>query len=182
MANKFYSIKVSRKGKDPRQWIKDVDASIHFELQDRLVEVANEAVKNMQSYIKTNALRKPTTGLLENSITDAELLDTVAGVHIGIGRITNLPRYWEVINDGGYVPPPNIGYFGDHQPPTPGGSGDTWTHTGRTEMGFEEIFTMFPSTPIRPMKYIEVTNDDFLIPRIKQEIARLNRELKQESI
>jgi len=127
------------------------------------------------------AVRPPTTGRLENSIT-SELLSSVSGVHIGIGRISNLPKYWEVINDGGYVPPANIGFFGDGNPPITGGAGEKWTHTGRSEFGFENSFLMFPNKAIKPMHYIELTNDIFLIPQIEKELKRLNSEIKKESL
>lgn len=181
MATNFRTIKVIKKGKDPRQWIREVDAHIHFEFQERLVELANEAVQVLRQTIRSMALRPPTTGRLENSI-ESELLNTIGGVHIGIGRISNLPKYWEVINDGGYVPPANIGFFGEGNPPITGGAGEKWTHTGKSEFGFENQWLLTPSKPIQPMHYIELTNDIFLIPHIEAELKRLNKEIKQVSL
>lgn len=174
-------LKISRRGKDPRQWFKEIDGKIHFEFQERLVEVANEAVQNMRQLIRSMAVRPPTSGRLENSI-EAELLGSTGGIHIGIGRITSLPPYWEVLNDGGYIPPANIGFFGDGEAPRAGGAGQKWTHTGYSEYGFENNFLMTPTKAIKPMHYIELTNDIFLIPHIESEIRRLNKEMRQASI
>ena len=73
---------------------------------------------------------------------------------VGVGDINNLNnnfRYWRVINNGGYVPPANLGYFSDGAPIN-GGSGKLWTHTGQKGKG---NFFMKPKKPIEGKHYLE---------------------------
>jgi hypothetical protein len=82
---------------------------------------------------------------------------------LGIGEKRDLQLhapYWKVINYGGYVPPPTIGYFGNGKGPLAGGGGERFTATGGwkgtnpyTRGG--NSFLMVPKKPITGMHYIE---------------------------
>lgn len=148
MPNQPFYISVKSRGKNPFQWMKDVNDKIHFEFQEKLVELGEETAARMGILIKA-AAKRPITGTLEDSIK-SEILNSTGGVEIGIGRISDLPRYWEVLNDGGYIPPANLGYFPGHTAPIPGGTGETWTHTGNNE-----DFLMIPKKPMTPVLYID---------------------------
>ena len=166
MANTAY-IKITRKGKSPVDFMKDVDDKIHVEFQQRLAELGELCAEKMKEVIKSSIKRKG-EGTLENSI-DSKILDSRGGIHIGIGTISELPIYWEVLNNGGYVPPANKGYFGDGNPPIKGGAGEVWTHTGKD-------FFMTPKKAIEPMRYIEVSSDELKL-NIEKEIDRLYLEM-----
>jgi len=169
MPNPFYvSIKV--KGKNPWQWFKEVNDKIHFEFQESLVELGEQTAIRMGDIIRASA-KRPLSGRLEESIK-SEIISSTGGVHIGIGKISELPPYWEVLNDGGYVPPSNVGYFPGHSRPTSGGGGELWTHTGNTE----EDFLMRPIKPIQPVRYIDISAAELKIS-IELEINKLMSEV-----
>jgi hypothetical protein len=66
--------------------------------------------------------------------------------------------YWKVINYGGYVPPPTIGYFSGGKGPMTGGGRDVFRHTDGwkgTNRGGGNSFLMVPKKPITGMHYIE---------------------------
>lgn len=159
MPNQNFYIKTTKKGKDPYLFIKEIEKNIYFEMQDRLVDIGEITAKRMREIIQDSIKRIGSTGRLENSIK-SEILDDTAGIHIGIGRISELPPYWEVINDGGYVPVPNRGFFasglgqsGEGVPPMPGVSGEQWIHTGA-----KGDYYMNPQKPIDPVGYVEISN------------------------
>jgi hypothetical protein len=179
MAQETFQVTVTTKGKNPIRWFQDINDRIHFEFQQRLVELGEEAAEKMKEIIRTNATRKPTTGRLENSI-DSEIISDVAGVTIGIGKISKLPIYWEVVNDGGYIPPPNIGAFDSGAPDKSllGKGTEQWHRTGGVEQiyGFEQLYFLNPKTPIKAMNYIQLTEQD-LVDHIQKEINNLYKEL-----
>lgn len=174
MPNQVMTVRIVTKGKSPLAWIQDVDKRIHFEMQSKLVDSAKATAELMKKIIKSSIKRDGSTGKLENSI-NVELLNTEAGVHIGIGRITNLPPYWQVIDEGGYIPPANLGYFGNTEAPQAGKSGEKWTHTGdRTD------FLMIPKKLIEPIRYVEISETE-LRQHIAKQIRQLMPLIKQES-
>ncbi len=156
-------VQVTSKGKNPLQWFKEVDAKIHFELQAKLVELGEQTAIRMGDIIRASIKRPGSTGLLENSIK-SYLLNSTGGVTIGIGKISDLPKYWEVINSGGYVPPANIGFF-DSGAPVKGGSGEQWHHTGGQEVsyGFEKSYFIHPKKPIEPVRYVDIAAQELTI-------------------
>ena len=76
--------------------------------------------------------------------------------YVGVGKISDMPIYWAVVNYGGYTPPANFGYFpsGGPNKGLTGKGKEFWTHTGTIGGG---NFRMVPKSPIRPMNYIEKT-------------------------
>ncbi len=170
-------VQVTSKGKNPLQWFKEVDAKIHFELQAKLVELGEQTAIRMGEIIKSSIKRPGSSGLLENSIK-SYLLNDVGGVSIGIGKIDELPRYWEVINSGGYIPPANIGFF-DGGAPVKGGSGEQWHHTGG-QGGFEKSYFIHPKKPIEPVKYVDIANQE-LIGNIEQAVKNIMKEVDRAS-
>lgn len=177
MPEKTFFVQVKKSGgKHPLQWIKEVDDKIHFDFQLRLVELGEQTASRMGEIIKFSLKRGSSTGLLENSIKSV-VLDSVGGVHIGIGQTELMPPYWEVIDDGGYVPPPNIGTF-ESGAPKAGASGEQWYHTGGQEkvFGFNELYYLNPKKPIEPVKYSAIADLELNI-HIANELKRLYKEI-----
>lgn len=172
MAKPIYNVKITSQGKPPWEFMRNVTGRIHFEFQDKLVELSEETVARMQQIINESIKRPPSSGLLANSIK-MDILNTTAGVEIGIGKIADLPIYWEVINNGGYIPPANFGFFGMNKPPIKGETGEKWTHTGSNK-----DFLMIPKRPISPVRYAEISSQE-LRDHIINEINRLTAELKR---
>jgi len=129
-----------------------------------LANLAEDTVKTMCEIINSSR-KRPDKGThrLENSIDWEELIND-PGKHLQIGianieKMTKEAPYWEVLDQGGYVPPQNIGYFtsgsglsGDRTKPEAGGSGQTWIHTGG-EVG-QRYYRMQPSKAIEGIDYI----------------------------
>jgi hypothetical protein len=144
-------VTITLKGKNPLAWVKEVDDKIHFEFQAKVADLGELTALRMQEIIKSSIKRAGSTGRLENSI-DSTVLNSTGGVEVGIGDTARMPIYWEVINDGGYIPPANLGYFGEGKPPISGGNGEQWTHTGS-----KNDFLMVPRKPIEPVNYIGIS-------------------------
>jgi hypothetical protein len=177
MDNTFY-IKVTTKGKDPMLWLKEVNDKVHFEFQEILVELGIACAEKMREVIRGSLKRVGSTGLLENSI-QSELLTSTGGVTIGIGRISDLPPYWEVLNAGGYVPPRNKGFFasglgmsGQKGKPVSGAGGESWIHTGDSS-----DYLLTPKKPIDPVRYIDISAEELKV-NIQIQLAKLMKESK----
>jgi len=167
-------VTITLKGKNPLSWIKEVDDKIHFEFQAKVVELGELTAIRMQEIIKSSIKRAGSTGRLENSI-DSTVLNSTGGVEVGIGDTSKMPPYWEVLNDGGYVPPANLGYFGEGKPPQRGVTGEQWTHTGDSSN-----FLMIPRKPIEPVNYIGISARE-LQQHITQEIDKLYKSIDNVS-
>ncbi len=176
--SKPFFVTMQTRGKDPQLWIREINDKIHFEFQERLLELGEETAVRMGDIIRSSIKRPGSTGTLENSIK-AEILNSVGGITIGIGRISDMPPYWEVINDGGYVPPANIGTFESGEPKK-GASGEEWFHTGGQEQvyGFERLYYINPKKPIEPVKYIDIASTE-LIAKINEAVDNLMNEIEQ---
>jgi hypothetical protein len=81
---------------------------------------------------------------------------------LGIGEkkfLQTFARYWKVVNYGGYVPPPTLGYFGNGKGPN--GTGRDVFHNVPYWKGTNPYprnhnsFLMVPKKPITGMHYIE---------------------------
>jgi hypothetical protein len=130
--------------------------------EDTMFELADDIVSLMCNIIHTSRKRPDKgTHLLENSIDWEGLIDDPEKqVMIGIANIDKMTKeapYWEVLDQGGYVPVPNIGYFtsgsglsGDRTTPNAGSSGQTWVHTGKERRSY----LMKPSKAIEGIDYI----------------------------
>jgi len=125
---------------------------VYGEAQEGIVELGKKTADHMKYTIGSSKKRPSMTDRLENNI-NSEILNSVGGVEVGIGRIsqlkTNAP-YFEVLDQGGYVPPANLGYFlGNPSAPTPGGSGQVWIHSGDNK-----DYLMTPKKAIEGIDYI----------------------------
>jgi hypothetical protein len=155
-------------GKDPSQFLREVNQKIHFDFQAKLAELGIECAANMGNIIRGSIKRDGAKGTLENSIKSV-ILDDVAGVHIGIGDTQEMPPYWAIINFGG-LPPENAGFFGEGEYPQAGASGQQWTHTGKPG------FFMKPTKPIEPVLFVDLAAND-LERAIDQAIKELSKEV-----
>jgi len=171
MPNGTFSVQIITKGKNPTQWMKEVNDKIHFEFQERLVELGEETAIRMGEIITDNTKRY-SSGKLANNIK-SEILSSTGGVRIGIGNINTLKQnapYFEILNSGGYVPPANLGFFmGDPTFPTQSGAGQTWIHTGDSGKG---NYLMRPHKAIEGISYIEIASEE-LRKKIEREIQIL---------
>ncbi|MFA7247953.1 MAG: hypothetical protein WC169_12395, partial [Dehalococcoidia bacterium] len=95
-------VKITRKGKDPQQFLREVNGKIHFDLQARLVEIGEKAAITMQDILKSSGYN---LNELASNI-DSEFNNIGAGVYVGIGNISKFPvgknerTYYEAFNDG----------------------------------------------------------------------------------
>lgn len=125
MPNRFMTVKVTSQGKNPINFIRDIEIRFYPELQQRLVELSDDTVNTMRSIIDSSKKRPKTTGnKLEHAI-EREILSSIGGVQIGIGNISTLKSqapYFEVLDAGGYIPnygnlvPSGQFFPGDPQP------------------------------------------------------------------
>jgi len=143
-----------------------ISQSLQWEFEQEGETVANKMVANVKDYIDSN-VKRPNTGKLGNSIEVYPLVLETAlqaglsgtqqgGVAFGIGKISDMPDYWEYVNDGGVIPHDNLGFFagglglsGERGSPTPGGEGEEWVHTGDSS-----DFLLKPRKPTEPLQYI----------------------------
>ncbi len=174
----MFQLKITKRGRDPRQWFREVSSRIYPELQSQIVLSAEATAAIMQKILETSGYKLQK---LSNAI-GVDVLSSTGGVHVGIGNISNFPigqksgaSYWEAFNDGFAVTQANIGYFGDaFGKPQSGVSGDTWHHTGKGS-GF---FLMQPNKVIEPLRYIDIGYDE-LVKHINKEIDKFNNSIDQ---
>lgn len=98
--------------------LKDLDRVLDTEFRtasNKIKDIAEDTKKIMQSYIKPR--RRGSTGRLRESITVKKAYTGAGTIYYDVGRTKDMPIYWEVVNNGGYVPPPNKGYFGSNTKP-----------------------------------------------------------------
>ncbi|KKL77646.1 hypothetical protein LCGC14_2032800 [marine sediment metagenome] len=84
---------------------------------------------------------------------------------VGVGKKNTMnveAPYWSVVNYGGYLPPPAVGWFGTGNPPDStliGKGTEPWYDVkgigGGASLGGG--VWMFPKKPIRPMNFIQTT-------------------------
>ena len=138
--------------------------AVYEEAKTMIRELGHKTADNMGSIINsyrkrpsigTNKLEKSITSVFIAGVSHSGFLGLGRDIfthEVGIGEIAKMNReapYWEVLDVGGYVPPANLGYFGENNPPIPGGKGEAWIHTGR-----KEDFLMTPKSPIEGLDYI----------------------------
>jgi len=176
--NQFCTVKITTSGKNPINFLHDIPTRFYPEMQSRLVELAEMTVNRMREIISSSKKRPSMGSNLEDTIT-SEILDSTGGIGIGIGNITYLKSkapYFEVLNEGGYVPYSTVGgaplgsFYGDR--PVVGGSGQNWERSG------EKGFFMKPKKPIEGIHYIEIAGKE-LTQKIEIETKTwINNELK----
>lgn len=167
----FFTVKTSNKGKNPIQFMRDIQTQFYPELQSRLVDLAQETVGFMRNIISTSKKRPSFGNNLEKSI-ESEILNDVGGVEIGIGNITKLSSdapYYQVLNDGGYIPYSTVkgaplgSFYGDR--PEPGRSDQNWERSGN------KGFFMKPKKAIEGITYIDKADQNL---RDKLEVETKN--------
>lgn len=98
------NVSVKRYGKSIPTIMQEVSEMFHFETQQRIAEIAEEAAEDMKKIIKESKVRPDTSGnKLEDSIKSIPLI-TTGGVTMGIGEIEKAPKYWALLNYGGKHP------------------------------------------------------------------------------
>ena len=181
MSKGIWTVTITKKGKDPAQWLKEVTEQIYPELQNQIKLSAEATAEIMRKILLDSGYR---LDKLANAI-QVDLIKThPAGLEIGIGKISDLPvgqstgaSYWEAFNAGFKVTQENIGYFGDNfRAPEVGGSGEKWHHTGKGS-GF---FFMKPNKVIEPLRYIDIGYEE-LTKHIEKEIAKFMKSLESAS-
>lgn len=124
-------------------------------IEAEVTNLAEDAIEVMKNKIDSSR-KRPDKGThnLENSIDVKELInDPGIQLVIGVGEVAKMLKeapYFEVLDVGGYIPPANLGYFGEGEPPVAGGNGQSWTHTGS-----KSDFLMTPKSPIEGISYIQ---------------------------
>ena len=134
--------------------IKYIDSNlIYGQAQEKIRVVAHHSADHMRETISSSKKRHSTGNNLENAIT-AELIDDVGGIKYGIGNINKLKSdapYWEVIDQGGYVPYSTAkgAPLGSFEGDAPAGSGNqNWEKSG------DKGFFMKPKNPIEGINYV----------------------------
>ena len=170
-------IKISIEFKDGKKFdnlISYIDNNLLYgEAQEEMVELAENTVHHMRNTISSSKKRNSFGTNLEDSI-EATILNTTGGIDIGIGNIFKLKSqapYFEVLNDGGYIPystrkaaPP--GSFEGDRP-----SKEFYLMQGiqNWELGGEGYY-MKPRSPIEGIDYVG------------KAIRNLDKELKEKII
>ncbi len=150
-----------------KEIINDTIKKDWFIFQAEAYEMGNTLLLYMQSYINSNRKRSGNTGNLAKSMTFEGT--TGAGfISWGIGNISLLQTrapYWYVINYGkkitgeDFIPPANVGYFGQGEKPDSKFAGSKqkglprWHRGGGKGTGF----FMKPTHVVRAMNYISAT-------------------------
>jgi len=134
--------------------------------------VANNCGNRMKEIIKEKKDRTDKSeGKLENAIAVEELGSIAAGeISFGVGKIANLPVYWEILNDGGLIKGTGklvpLGAFPDGRP-LKGKSGGEW-YEGIDKYCFFDKVTNIKF--IHPVGYIDravIEADEELINLMK---------------
>lgn len=157
MPKQVLKISVTSKGKNPTQWFREITDSLHFEVQESVLNLSELCASRMQQIIKSSGYK---LGDLANTI-NVEILNTVAGIEVGVGNISKLPFYWQMFNDGfkpgasnKFVP---LGAFPDGKP-------DSSKSGGRWQVGAGN-WTFFDNSqikkPVRPLLYVDLASDEF---------------------
>jgi hypothetical protein len=128
----------------------------YFEIQEGVRNVAYNCAMRMREIISEKKDRTDKSqGKLENTIT-VEDLQTTGGVSFGVGKIANLPVYWEILNDGGLIKGTGklvpLGAFPDGRP-LKGKSGGEW-YEGIDKFCFFDKVTNIKF--IHPVGYIDM--------------------------
>lgn len=194
----MFSLKVitSRKGSNALKFLQNIPTRFYPEMQEKLVGVAEEAVKNMQEAITKGKVRPDLgTNKLEKSIT-MELISThPGGVIIGIGNITKMNQeapYWSMIDAGGIIPPHIVpaGFFtpGDPKPNQDSFRDGNWVTTRSVvaDATGNAGYCFIPKKPIEGIHYISIATQSLLRAidtEIKQfitsELARETNQVKE---
>jgi len=124
-----------------------------------MVILADYTVQKMRDNIK-KSVRRHSTGRLANSI-NRRIGHSGKIFWVGVGEISKLPRYWAVLEFGGYVPLSTVNYgvrgefekTGSPLPELAGKGTERWITKK------DGKYLLKPKSPIRPLRYIKHTID-----------------------
>jgi len=162
-----FTVTYSKSGQDPIVWLSKLEQNFQFDLQNILFMIAEKTASRMGEIIQDSIKRPPNTGKLAMSI-QVDPINTTSGIEVGIGNISKMNSevpYWLVLNDGGYLPPPAVGFFGEGNAPRAGSGGEKWTDD-------PSMFPMTPKKVTEPVRYIEISNEE-LTKHIKKTLDKL---------
>jgi len=141
------------------------------DLEGSIVTLGNEAARRMRDTIDATTYRSPSTGTLRDSIevhvNEAKAFNSFS---VGIGRISDLPIYWSVMNYG--VTRSGVDFYPGRpagasvskgvrgsfqgQPPEAGLAGST-VAPGKSRFSHSREFFIRSGSPVAPKNYIEKT-------------------------
>lgn len=164
MLNAYAKLKITSKGKTPLQHLEDITEKIHFELQNELIDLAEKDAQRMKELINERGYKLQK---LSNAI-DVNILNTTAGVDIGIGNILNFPKnennedYWQAFNNGfkpgahGKLVP--LGSF-EGKAPNLIDTGEEW-QKGNGSWTFPDTNTF--KKPVEPILFVDIAGEELL--------------------
>ncbi len=194
-----YTIRIQRKGRPIQEVIKVFQNKMPSNV--RLNRIKEQVLAHLQTYINSqkhyDVMERPASEEDVNRLTQRNnLYNTIeAGTtitehitpdghykyYLSIGEERFLQEhapYWKVVNYGGYVPPPVIGYFGAGKAPR-AFAGEVFHATGKYKgtnpyTRSKKSFLMIPKKPITGMYYLEEMAKAFSIEMqlIKERIQR----------
>jgi hypothetical protein len=168
----FRTITVKTSGKNPSTFIREVDARVHFEFQEKLFLHARECAERMQDLLNRSGFNL--TDLASKIRVD--ILGMVGGLDIGIGKVEDLPRYWEWFNAG--FQPKSTGTFVP-MGAFPNGAPDSKQAGGKWGVGkgkYTFIDNGKAKKPVLPIMYIDISAQE-LEDKIAQDIDELSKGL-----
>jgi hypothetical protein len=179
---KTFEVRITKRGKDPRQWIREVQTRIYPELQNEIVLSAEATAVIMRKILEGSGYRLQA---LAGAI-GVDVLSSTGGVHVGIGNIDTFPKgkngqtYWEAFNDGfkpgaanAFLP---LGAFPDGAPDS-SKSGGKWL-VGAGNYTFFDKNTN--KKPIPPLRFVDIAYSD-LVAHIEKTIDKFTKELEKAS-
>jgi len=177
---KTFQLKITKRGKDPSQWLKEVTTRIYPELQNQIVLSAEATAEIMRRILDNSGYNlKKLSGAI-----GVDLLSSTGGVHVGIGNISRFPTgkngktYWEAFNDGfkpgasnKFVP---LGAFPDGAPDSSKSGGKWIVGAGK--------YTFFDDNDnkkvVEPLRFVDIGYSE-LRKHINKQILKFKRNLKQ---
>ena len=152
-------IRYTKQGKGYIELSRDIDFQF-ITIENGLVALGEETKTHMQTIIQTSKKRSGSKNELENSIRVHKQKITANRIDVGVGKKSELPKYWAVINYGGYS---GAALSGKKVPGSFGGSPPNPSYKG-TGIGHEKYdyarggpYFMKVESPIMAMNYIDKT-------------------------
>jgi len=154
--------KITAKGTTPEMMIRKV-LVMGKQISILMDQFGDKTVKKFYDVIEKGRRRGPSRSGNRMTKSIKKYTGGLTGTTfwVGIGKVAemdSLAPYWRVVNYGGIIPSPSVGYFGDHHPPDPSLTGqgyEPWTEA-ENEFFFSR-WLMIPKSQIRPMNFVEAT-------------------------
>jgi len=159
-----FEIKITKTGKDPLEWIKEIQQGIETDLKERIKLCAELSAEKMREIIGNSGYKLTE---LANSIQVEVVREDGKQLVIGIGKIENLPKgkdgkteLWELFDagfkagaSGTYVP---LGSFGG-EAPNPSKSGGKWV-VGSGKWSFFD--NNQNKKVVEPLRFVQIGFDE----------------------